>query len=306
MKILVAVDHSSDPLAASDYLGARFDGGVVEVDVLSVVGEEMSRSRRSTAAAALAARLREKHSFSRVRVRTRVGVPADEIVAASEEWRSALAILGAPRHRTLLTAFGVGSVARGVSARARCPVELVRTGGAPAGGGNRIVAVLDVERLDDFPFEALKLQSSAWKPGSTLRIVGVQQGALERFGAEASPAAVLRSLERGVEDRAWADARLERVCRALRETCGARVSVEARAVDGNTREIALETAEQQRASLLVLDSPPTDGALRGLFSRLSPAALTMAAPCSVLLLRADLRNHACEETGLAAQLTRFS
>jgi nucleotide-binding universal stress UspA family protein len=305
MRILLAVGEKNDPAAFSGYLAGRFDGAAVEVDVLSVV-EERTTAKRATVGASVASELSEIHEFRRVRLHTRTGSAVEEIVAASEQWRSALVLLGAPRPRGLLTAFGSGSVARDVAARARCAVELVRAPGSTVGGhGNRVLAVVDVERLDEFPFEELQFQSSPWKGAGALRVVGVARGVLEPSAAEASPAAMLRSLERGEQDRAWAEARLGRVCRALAEIWGGRVAVDYRFVEGKTRDVALASAAQFRASLLVLDTPATDGALRGWFSRLSPAALTMAAPCSVLLLRAASRNEAHETASGAQPLRSF-
>lgn len=319
MRVLLAVSETCDPLATSDYLAARFDGAAIEVDVLSVVPHQTNppgpsgrgagggapRSTANGLVTDIVKRLDQHHGFRRVRAHVRYGAAADTIVAASERWRSTSVLIGAPRQRGLLTAFGIDSVARAVSARTHCPVELLRPSSIDAKGGNRVLAVLDVAQLDEFPFDQLQLQTSSWSAGSLLRILGVLPPAIKNSRVDGNPAAILRAMNESAEGRSWAAARLDTVCHTLAETFGPRVTLDYRLVEGSTRDVALENAERLGASLLVLGSAATDGALRGLFSSLSPAAITMAAPCSVLLLRSGVPSREPAEVAQGSGLAPF-
>lgn len=300
MRLLVAVGERCDTLAVSDYVAARFDRSAVEVDILSVVPRPRSpvdrlyiagrtTAERRTAnerVAALAARLDEVHGFRLVRKHVQDGVPAEVIVAAGERWRSGALLLGAPREPDLLTALGIDSVAHAVATRAQGPVELLRTASIDRDEGNRVLAVLDDDRLDDFPFDQLQLHALSWKHGSLLRILAVTPPARGIPRAWGTTSAARRKQSENLERRRWATARLDAVCRALTESCEGRVEIDHRLAEGATRDVARASAERLSASLLVLDGVAIDDARRGLISSFSRAAVALTAPCSVLLLRA--------------------
>jgi hypothetical protein len=304
MKALLAVGENSHPRAVSDYLAARFDGTCTEVDVLNVVYRPRSPVDRLHIAGRAAAELRAAselvhevakrladHGFRLVRTHVQHGVVADVILAASERWDSTSLLIGAPRDPDLLTTLGYDSVAHAVATRSRRPVEMLRTASIDSNDRNRVLIVTSAERLDDFPFEQVQQQSGAWKGRSLLRILATLPPAnvARVFGRVAG---MRPRLEEDLERRSTATARLSAVCRTLMEGAPDRIEADHRLVEGSTRQVALGSAKRLAPSLLVVDEPAGDNPLRRLLGSLSRAAVPLAAPCSVLLLRSGVPNRA--------------
>jgi hypothetical protein len=168
--------------------------------------------------------------------------------------------------------------------------------------------VTDAERLDDFPFDQVQQQSLAWKGRSLIRIVAaLPRATLARVCARI---AGLRSgLEVERERRRSATNRLNTVCRVLAEGAGGRVEVDYRLVEGNARQVALESARRLAPALLVVDELAADDCREAFLGRRSRATVPLTAPCSVLLLASGVphravRVHSSARVGAALTLPR--
>jgi len=304
MKVLLAINELTDLQGAARYCARRFADRDTEIDVLTVltrdtsggdagvthsnVAELPNHGRRFEEAdamvAALVTELQEQQGFSAVCGHVRFGEPAEAILAARERFHSSLILIEAPQRQGLLTAFRLDGVTRRLLGRAKCPVELVRPDALADSQPLKVLVSVGMDQLDQFPFERLTTLSLA--ADSQLSLVGVIPPAVPEHNLEIGAAAAVRALQAASHKRILAEARLDKVCEALVQALPAGVSVDCQVLEGSTREVTVDAARRAQASLLVIASASSDGALRGLFSTLSPAAIAMSADCSVLLLRA--------------------
>jgi len=314
MKVLLAINEFTDLQGVTRYCAKRFADRDTEIDVLTVLphgttggGAGAGRNnvaelpnhghrfdRADALVAALVTELQEQQGFAVVCGHVSFGDPVEAILSARERFRSSQILIEAPRRQGLLTAFRLDGVTRRLLGKAECPVELVRTEKHTGDQSMKVLVSVGLDQLDNFPFERLAALSLA--PGSQLSLVGVMPPAMPENSLEIGAAVAVRALQMASHRRILAEARLEKVRKALFEEMSEGVGVDCEVLEGSTREVTVDAARRAQASLLVIASAASDGALRGLFSTLSPAAIAMSAACSVLLLRApQAATTGCEE-----------
>jgi nucleotide-binding universal stress UspA family protein len=305
MRILLAIDHRSDPRVVSGYVAERFGSRNIAVDILTVIPSSAGQSHAAeqehgeavylprhrgpaqlaaeSFVAAVATELRARHGLSSVRTHVKCGDAANVILSASTSLRSAMIVIEAPPGKGLLTGFRRNGATRRLFGKAGCPIELLRPCARSHRSSFNALVPIGADQFADFPFA--QLQTLPWPQGSRLQLLGVLPLAFDDSRVEASPATVVEALDKSRRLRVLTEARLNEVCSNLNATLDHGVEAECRVVEGNTRAVVVDGARQPHASLIVMSSAATDRAIRGMFSTLSPAAIALSAACSVLLLR---------------------
>jgi nucleotide-binding universal stress UspA family protein len=179
---------------------------------------------RSTAAIAPDRRALEELELQGVRaeVMMRGGEPADEILAASRSLGSGLIVIGS-RGRSALGGLLLGSVSQEVTARATCPVLVVRAQSSPAPIRNILLAIEGSAGSDSLVETSVKLASALHAAVVVVHISHPGGEQVERaiyhtrdtHGEQAISAAVRRLRSQGVDARPLSAVAVDGISRAL-------------------------------------------------------------------------------------------
>ena len=295
MKLLIAVTQQMNIGYTVEYLGRRFSGNSLEIDLVHVLkpghlfrlrqdgdGSEDEPSRELDLCHAMlsvyAARIRALLSPRKVRTHILRGDPPGKILELARERGSDLILMGAPDREGLLSGFRLDAVTRRVLRWASCPVELIR----PTSRDMLRRVLIPVSLKDGVPDTGLpELQHANWAPGTHLHLLGIRPAVVDSSRCEASAAAVLLKLQDEVDAspslRAW----FEGVCDSLRSTIPEDVKVSYELTEGPLRETITESVQRLDPDLVILDQSLCRTRRSGVFSSLDAMSLVMALPCSV-------------------------
>lgn len=295
MRVLLTVHRESDAQSLALAVAARFGSAPVGIDVLTVIPHRRRKLRLRRPAPSdsssgahipteLVARLRDEYGLRDVRKHVEYGDVVESIIATTTRLRSRIVLLEAPRQPGLLTAFRLDGVTRQLFQRARCPVELVRhqadLGQAPH---DNVLVPMGLDEIESFTPEHFR--GLPWNEGVRLHFLGVMPPAVSPTFVEANPITVLRTLRDTESARARTRQGLAQLCAVLTKAFGHTKNVDFGLVEASTHDVAVECTRRTKAGLIVLSSTGNDGGFRGRSSTLSPAAIALASPCSVMLLR---------------------
>lgn len=303
MKILLAVDASSNPVAVGNYLLQRLGPRPVNIEVLTVIpgieeqdddypvrhesiisiAEGAQEYQRGCALVAAVAAQLQACGFASVRTHVEYGDPAEVLLGSSRQWRCDLVLIGAPRRKGVLTALQLDGVTRRLLRWCDSPVELMRPFTAESAHRSTVLVPLPIEAMKRFPLHAL--QALPWCHGSRLHLLGVQPESVDASLAEASPAALLLALQHTRDAGAKALAALAACARELETAGQGRLTVTHDMVEGSLREACGVAFQALQPQLVVLGAACFDQNTKALFGALSPATLALSAPCSVLMLQ---------------------
>jgi len=313
MKILLAVTDKNDPRAMGAYLARRFAGKEVEFDVLTVLNASAETADEnfiqddmldssgmhgtyhqlgSTLVEVFASELQARLGTAMLRTHVEYGDAADVILACCDRWHSDLVLIEAPHRKGLLTAFRIDGVTRRIFAKARCPVELLRTNDTLATARFNVLIPVALEQLRYFPFA--QLESLPWTQGCCIHLVGVIPPAFDESLVEASAAAVVKALQECSHYRLRALERLQKYAQELSRVLGEGIQIEHQVLEGSPRDVTGECASRLQASLIILAD--SGDATRDTHSTPSPVAIAMSTFAPVLLLRSA---PACAEGAVA-------
>lgn len=291
MRILVAIDGSSDARAAVAWLGrlpltADHTVRVVTVVVPPIGFIDVDKAQAVRAGLIAEARQLVDDTASELRVggdsaQGEVVLEDDAreaIVATAREWGADLIAMGA-RGLGAVARFFLGSVSLAVARQAPCPVLVCK--GRPR-ELNAITVALDGS---DHPRQALEwLTSTLTLPPSTgLRLLGM--AAVQHYPSR-RPTILGSALAAAVADlKAERRARLEAELSAAAASLRARLpAIETAVLTGETRDMIVWDVEHSGTDLVVLGARGLGGVRRLLLGSVSESVLTHAA-CSVLIVR---------------------
>lgn len=305
MKLLLAVDNNSDPAALGNYLLHRLGPRAVDIEVMTVIPgiEEaldeypaqhvstititegaLEYQRACALVAAVAAQL-QASGFNAVRTHVEYGDPAEVLLASSRQWRCDLVLASAPRRKGVLTALQLDGVIRRLLRWCDCPVELMRPFSADSIQRSTVLMPVPVDAVPRFPLHAL--QALPWWHGSRLHLLGIQPESIDASLSEASPAAFLLALQHTRDAGAKVQAMLASCGKELEAACKGRLAVTMGMEEGSLRQVTAAAMQALQPQLVILSSACFDQNSKALFGVLSPAALALSAPCSVLMLQDD-------------------
>jgi nucleotide-binding universal stress UspA family protein len=305
MRILLAVDHQSDPVALGNYLLHRIGGRPADIEVITVIpgiqepftdkdeprrpiisiGESSSGYRQRCAlVAAIAAQL-QASGFASVRTHVEYGEPAEVLLESSRQWRCELVLLSAPRGKGRLTALQLDGVTRRLLNWSDSPVELMRPFTGDSVRRNTVLMPVPLHAIKRFPLHAL--QALPWWHGSRLHLLGIQPESIDTSRAEANPAALLLALQHARDAGAKAKTTLAACAKELDAACDGKLQITHGMVEGNLHQASAAAIRSLQPQVLVLSQACFDQNPKALFGGLTPAALALSAPCSVLLLQDD-------------------
>jgi len=305
MRILLAADHQSDPVALGNYLLHRIGGRPADIEVITVIpgieepfaekdeqrqpiitiGEGSSTYQRSCALVAAVAAQLQASGFASVRTHVEYGDPAEVLLESSRQWRCDLVLISAPRGKGRLTVLQLDGVTRRLLHWSDSPVELMRPFTGDSVRRNTILMPVPLHAMKRFPLHAL--QALPWWHGSRLHLLGIQPESIDTSRAEASPAALLLALQHARDAGAKAQATLAACAKELNAGCDGKLQVTHAMVEGNLHQASAAAIQSLQPQVLVLSQGCFDQNPKALFGGLTPAALALSTPCSVLLLQDD-------------------
>jgi nucleotide-binding universal stress UspA family protein len=291
VRILVAIDGSSDARAAVAWLGRLPLPGDHTVRLVTVVGtvigfSDLDKTQAVRAELVAEARRLVENTASELRIggrsaRGEVILEDDSreaIVATAREWDANLIAMGA-RGLGAVARFFLGSVSLAVARQAPCPVLVCK---GPPRELKAITVALDGS---DHARQALEWLTSALAlpPSTRLRLVGVAatQHYPSRTPTMLGSALAAAVAELKAERRARVEAQLSTAAASLRARWPA---IETAVLTGETRDMIVWDVEHSGPDLVVLGARGLGGVKRLLLGSVSESVLTHAA-CSVLIVR---------------------
>lgn len=305
MRILLAVDQQSDPVALGNYLLHRIGPRPTDIEVITVIpgveepftekdeqcqpivsiAEGSTDYRRSCALVAAVAAQLQASGFASVRTHVEYGDPAEVLLDSSRQWRCDLVLLSAPRGKGRRTALQLDGVTRRLLHWSDSPVELMRPFTGDSVRRNTVLIPVPMHEIKRFPLHAL--QALPWWHGSRLHLLGIQPDSIDESRTEANPAALLLALQHARDAGAKARATLAACAKELDALCNGKLQVTHALVEGNLHQASTAALRLLQPQILVLSQACFNPNPKALFSSLSPAALALSTPCSVLLLQDD-------------------
>jgi nucleotide-binding universal stress UspA family protein len=305
MKLLLAVDNNSDPVALGNYLLHRLGPRPVDIEVMTVIPgieeavdeypaqptstititEGAQEYQRACALVAAVAAQLQASGFNAVRTHVEYGDPAEVLLASSRQWRCDLVLVSAPRRKGVLTALQLDGVIRRLLRWCDCPVELMRPFSADSIQRSTVLMPVPVDTIKRVPLHAL--QALPWLHGSRLHLLGIQPESIDFNLCEANPAALLLALQHARDAKAKAQAMLATCGKDLEAACHGRLAVTHAMEEGSLRQVTAAAMQDLQPQLVIFSSACFEQNSKALFGVLSPAALALSAPCSVLMLQED-------------------
>ncbi len=305
MRILLAADQQCDPVALGNYLLHRIGKRPADIEVITVIpGVELSFTKKDeqrrpiisisegstdyqrgcALVAAIAAQL-QASGFASVRTHVEYGDPAEILLESSRQWRCDLVLISAPRGKGRLTAVQLDGVTRRLLHWSESPVELMRAFTGDSMRRNTVLMPVPLHAIKRFPLHAL--QALPWWHGSRLHLLGIQPESIDASRTEANPAALLLALQHARDAGAKAKTTLAACAKELDTACNGKLRITHGMVEGNLHQASAAAIRSLQPQVLVLSQACFDQNPKTLFSGLTPAALALSAPCSVLLLQDD-------------------
>jgi nucleotide-binding universal stress UspA family protein len=271
MKVLLALKPNADPENIRRYITSRFADLAIELQIVSVLASTQNTLSAQKAAIAqlrsLSSALRQCAPIELVRTQLLEGDPVDAINTAALRNRSDLVLILEGQSTGFLSRLGSSSITRKLCQQASYSVEVIKPRATDDDAPYRVLVPITEHELELYPIN--QLIDLHWPRGSCIRFLALLPPALDDAYAEMQ-------------------SRLGKLCEAMNRALGQDIRVDYRLVYDCSTAAAVREANESRADLLVVSSQPTDSFFRGLKSVLSPAAMLMAAKCSVLMLNQSL------------------
>ena len=290
MKVLLAIKPNANHEEIRRYIASRFADLAIELLLVSAlpVSQNTQSAQKNTLSQlkALSVLLRQCAPVEQVRTQLLDGEPVEAINAAVMRSRSDLVLIIEGQSKGFLSRLGSASITRRICQQASYSVEVIKPRVAKECAPYRVLVPVTEHELELYPIN--QLIDLHWPRGTCIRFLALLPPALIDAYAEASPLSTLHSLDTSTVQTVRMQSRLEKLCDAMAAAFGNDMVVDYRLVYDCSTAAAVHEAHSSHADLLVVSSQPTDSFFRGLKSVLSPAAMLMAAKCSVLILNQSL------------------
>ena len=290
MKVLLAIKPNANHENIQRYVASRFADLAIELQIVSVLAATQNTQSAQRAAIAqlrsLSNELRQCAPIEQVRTQLLEGEPVEAINTAALRNRSDLVLILEEQSTGFLSRLGSSSITRRLCQQASYSVEVIKPRAPDDDAPYRVLVPVTEHELELYPIN--QLIDLHWPRGSCIRFLALLPPALDDAYAEATPLATLHQLDNSTVQTVRMQSRLGKLCEAMTRALGHDIVVDYRLVYDCSTAAAVREANDSRADLLVVSSQPTDSFFRGLKSVLSPAAMLMAAKCSVLMLNQSL------------------
>jgi len=276
-RIVLALKPQESIDAIAQLLAQRFAGTSIELYLITVLpnsligsaSDTQSRTTQSLLAALKknAERLRALDCVVRVQTQLAEGAVAEQINSYALR---------------LLSSLGLTSVTRRVCQQASYPVEVLKQESKAENTAYRVLVPVTEENLDYYPVE--KLVEHPFPHGACLRFLALLPPQLGDDYAETSAIAAVRAVDTDLARSVRMESRLSKLCAALQENLDPSIKVDYQLTRSGSSSAAIQECNRLNADLLVMPNQTTESFMQGSQPALSPAAMLMAARCSVLML----------------------
>lgn len=207
------------------------------------------------------------------------GSAAWELVAAADEWKPDLIVVGS-HGRSALGRFVMGSVSQRVLNEARCSVRIARGRLEEPNSPVRIIAGTDGSPASEEALKALSMRN--WPPQSEIKVVMVDDPLAPDFlGKLISPIGKMIEEDRQ-QERAWVEEISKRSLDTLRE---ARIKVSCLVREGDPKQELCKAAEEWHADCIFVGSAGFSNRLERFVLGSISAAVAARAHCTVEVVR---------------------
>lgn len=291
-RIVLALKPQESIDAIAQLLAQRFAGTSIELYLISVLpnsligsaSDTQSRTTQSLLAALKknAERLRALDCVVRVQTQLAEGAVAEQINSYALRVKADAVLMHRAQQRGLLSSLGLTSVTRRVCQQASYPVEVLKQESKAENTAYRVLVPVTEENLDYYPVE--KLVEHPFPHGACLRFLALLPPQLGDDYAETSAIAAVRAVDTDSARNVRMGSRLSKLCAALQENLDPSIKVDYQLTRSGSSSAAIQECNRLNADLLVMPNQTTESFMQGSQPALSPAAMLMAARCSVLML----------------------
>jgi nucleotide-binding universal stress UspA family protein len=291
LRVLLALKPFSETAALEAHLESRFAGLSIELHVITIASSPAKAGEALVHLRAQGERLKQLSCVAHVRTQLDEGQVAEAINAAALRLRPSVVLLQKLQRKRLLSSLGLLSVTRQVCQQASYPVEVIKQRSAGAEEAYRVLIPMTEESLDLYPIE--KLLDHPLPESSIVRFLALLPPQLDDGFAESSAIEILRDLGASTARTVRLESRLQQLCDALSAALDPSIRIDYQIQYESSSASAISESIRLGADLLVIPNQTADGFTQGVNRAMSPAAMLMAAHCSVLMLGHSLpRNFA--------------
>lgn len=291
-RIVLTVKPQESVAAIIELIAQRFAGTSIELHVVSVLpqpligssGDKHTRVTRSSLETLKqnAEQLRALDCVVHVQTHLAEGAVAERLNDYALRIKADTLIVHRAQQRGLLSSLGLTSVTRRVCQQASYPVEVLKQEAKTGNTAYRVLVPVTEDSLDLYPAE--KLVEHPFPRGACLRFLALLPAQLGDDYAETSAVAAVRALASDSARSVRMESRLSKLCAAMQDILGPTITVDYKMTYGCSSSAAIQECNRLNADLLVMPNQTTDSFMQGSHPALSPAAILMAARCSVLML----------------------
>ena len=252
----------------------------VPADMTRVYAQDQAAAEAGEAIAERAAsRLRANFPGWQITTRVATGSPRSELLAAADEWKPDLIVLGSHGH-SMLGRLVLGSVSQGVLTHARGSVRIAR--GRVEEPDTPVRIVVGVDGYDPSAAALSEVASREWPRGSEVRIIAVTDPLHAGLVGNLIPPVRKFVKETNQEDREWLK---ELLHKSLEEFVTSPLKVSTAIVQGDPRRELVKVAEDWGADCIFVGSIGFHSRLERLVLGSVSAAVAARAHCSVEVVR---------------------
>ncbi|MCP5144612.1 MAG: universal stress protein [Gammaproteobacteria bacterium] len=303
MKLLVATTQSFDPLAIATQLARRFDLKQCDIDVLHVVGGGINNAISKAAnvvqlrpvppdphAPQMAMRqlsemLQQYYEARTVRTHLERGDKAGIVLEFSRARECDVLILTEPHGHSGTLLRDRQQSARRILDWAPCTVQILRQPDEQAG---KCSVLIPLPCASGVALTSDDIRAVGMDAGSCVHLLGIMPPSIDEQLFEASPAALLRTIQQARDAAAAARAQLERISRDFLADTALQLHFEHSVAEGEWGTVALKAVRRLRPQTLVLNRS-WDPGLRAIRARHDTAYVALTAACTTLFIDAGQR-----------------